>query len=272
MSSPKYLMEHEEEARRLDMKTDIGTTRMQAEWAGLRPGMRVADLGCGSGKTTAILNQVVQPGGSAVGIDASRERIAYAQEKYGTDTVRFTCRNILEPMDDLGLFDFAWVRFVLEYHRSRSFEIVKNISRILKPGGILCLIDLDYNCLNHFGMSERLKKVLWGIMDCLQESADFDPHVGIKLYSFLYDLNFTDIDVSLGSHHLIFGQLNDVDAFNWTKKVEVAGQFSGYHFNEYDRGYEDFVLEFKEFFNHPRRFTYTPIISCRGVKPVQTKH
>ena len=29
---------------------------------------------------------------------------------------------------------------------------------VLKPGAILCLIDLDYNCLTHFEMPERLEK------------------------------------------------------------------------------------------------------------------
>ena len=35
------------------------------------------------------------------------------------------------------------MRFVLEYYAASSFDIVKNIVEILKPGGIVCLIDLD---------------------------------------------------------------------------------------------------------------------------------
>lgn len=260
-------MENEEEALRLDLKTDEQTTASQARWAGLKPGMRVADIGCGPGKTTFILNQIAQPGGAAMGVDSSFQRIESARQNYHHETIRFVCRDIHDPLDDLGEFDFIWVRFVLEYFRSTSAQIVQNISKILKSGGILCLIDLDYNCLNHFGLSDRLKRSLWGVMNCLQENADFDPHVGIKLYSFLYDMDFKNIDVNLGSHHLIYGELNHVDAFNWTKKVEVAGRFSGYDFTEYEGGYDDFFEEFKNFFHDPRRFTYTPIISCRGEKP-----
>ncbi len=268
MSHPTYLMENEDEALRLDMKTDDLATESQARWAGLKPGMRVADIGCGHGKTTCVLNRIAQPGGSAVGVDLSLQRIQIAKEKYSHETIQYVCRDIHNSLDDLGSFDFIWVRFVLEYFRSTSAKIVENITRILKPGGILCLIDLDYNCLNHFGLSDRLKRSLWGIMNCLQEKADFDPHVGIKLYSFLYDMDFKKIDVNLASHHLIFGELNQVDAFNWTKKVEVAGKNSGYSFSEYDGGYDDFFEEFRNFFHHPRRFTYTPIISCRGEKPL----
>jgi ubiquinone/menaquinone biosynthesis C-methylase UbiE len=261
-----YLMENEEETLRLDMKTDGKTVVNQALWAGIKPGMRVADLGFGSGKTTFYLHKLVQPNGEVVGVDFAEDRIKYAKKHYGEAGIEYICRNIREPLEDLGMFDFIWVRFVLEYYRSQSFNIVKNISSILKPGGIMCLIDLDYNCLNHFGLSKRLKKTLYGLTKAMEKNADFDPYVGIKLYSFLYDLDYQDIDVSLAPHHLIFGTLNEIDAFNWTKKVEVAVKKLGYKFKEYQGGSEEFIEEFKQFFANPRRFTYTPVISCKGRK------
>jgi SAM-dependent methyltransferase len=259
-------MESDEETLRLDMKTDAKVVENQALWAGIKPGMRVADLGFGSGKTTFYLHKLVQPNGEVVGVDLAEDRIKYAENHYRNKGIKYILRDIRAPLDDLGMFDFIWVRFVLEYYRSESFNIVKNISNILKPGGILCLIDLDYNCLNHFGLSKKLKKALNGITKAMEKNADFDPFVGIKLYSFLYDLGYQDIDVSLTPHHLIFGELNKVDAFNWTKKVEVAVKRLGYDFKEYERGYEEFIEEFTQFFSNPRRFTYTPLISCKGRK------
>lgn len=261
-------MESDEEALRLDLKTDEKAVERQAIWAGIRPGMRVADFGCGPGKTTYILNKLIQPGGMAVGVDASEERISYALEHYKTEGIEFRCNDISKPLDELGMFDFIWVRFVLEYYRSDSFEIVENISKILKPGGILCLIDLDYNCLSHFGLSLKLERTVSGIMKQLEEKADFDPYVGRKLYSYLYDLGFQDIAVDVTAHHIIFGELKDIDAFNWIKKVEVAPKKIGFQFEEYEGGYEEFQQEFEGFFRNPRRFTYTPLISCRGRKPL----
>ncbi len=263
-----YLMESEEEALRLDLKTDRKTVERQALWAGIRPGMRVADIGCGSGITTCCLNKLVQPNGEVVGVDISEQRIMHAKKHYSGTGIEFTCKDICEPLDDLGMFDFIWVRFVLEYHRSKSFDIVKNISNILKRRGILCLIDLDYNCLSHFGLSQRLERTIYKIINTLEKNADFDPYAGIKLYSYFYDLGYQDINVDLASHHLIFGELKETDAFNWTKKVEVAARNSGYRFEEYEGGYEEFFEEFKTSFADPRRFTYTPVISCRGCKPI----
>jgi SAM-dependent methyltransferase len=267
MEHGEYLMESKDEVRRLELKTDFKTLEKQALWAGIGSGMSVADIGCGSGITTFYLKKLVEASGKVVGVDRSEERIAYAKHHYTDTGIEFRCRDINKPLDDIGLFDFVWVRFILEYHRSKSFDLVKNISKMVKPGGIFCLIDLDYNCLSHFGIPRRLEKTLYDIMNILENHADFDPYAGRKLYSFIYDLGYENINVDMSPYHLIFGELKETDEFNWTKKVEVAAKKSGCRFEEYNRGYEEFCEEFKKSFADPRRFTYTPVISCRGRKP-----
>jgi len=266
MYNRSYIMEGKDESIRLDLKTDPKNIEELALWAGIKPGMRVADLGCGPGKTTFYLNKLVQPGGSAIGVDISKKRIDYAKAHYSQGSVEFIVGDILEPLDKLGLFDFIWVRFVLEHHLSNSFDIVKNASSVLKPGGIMCIVDLDNNCLNHYGLSPRLEKAMHGIMSFLENHANFDPFVGRKLYSFLYDLEYEQIDVRIDAHHCIFGELNDIDEFNWMKKVEIAAKNSGYKFEEYQDKFEGFLAEFRESFFNPRRFTHTPLIVCRGSK------
>ncbi|MFO0753695.1 MAG: methyltransferase domain-containing protein [Thermodesulfovibrionales bacterium] len=262
-----YLMESEEEAFRLEAKTDARVVEQQARWGGLLPGMRLADVGCGPGKTTSVLHALVQPGGTAVGVDGSAERIGYARKHFGAAGLEFVQKDILKPLDDLGAFDFVWVRFFLEYYRSNAFELVRNIAERVKPGGILCLIDLDYNCLSHYGLPPRLEKTVVAIVKTLEEKANFDPYMGRKLYSFLYDLGFEEIEVSVAAHHLIYGALREVDAFNWLKKIEIAPKRIRFAFDEYDGGYGEFREEFDRFFSNPRRFTYTPVIACRGRRP-----
>ena len=266
MDNHSYIMEGEEESIRLDLKTDPKTIEELAIWAGIRPGMRILDLGCGSGKTTFYLNKLVQPGGSAIGVDISQERIDYAQAHFLEGSAEFITRDIRKPLDKLGLFDFIWVRFVLEYHLSNSFDIIKNASSLLKPGGVMCLVDLDYNCLSHYGLSPRLEKTIYGIMSLLEKHANFDPYVGRKLYAYLYDLEYEQIDIRIDAHHCIFGELKETDAFNWMKKAKIAVKNSGYRFEEYEDKFEGFFAEFKEFFFEPRIFTYTPVIVCRGRK------
>lgn len=268
MNQINYLMENSEEILRLNLKTNKEPIVKQAKWAGIAPGMRVLDVGCGSGKTSYFLNELVQPHGEVIGLDGSLERIQYARKHYNYPQTQFVCKDIFQPIKEVGTFDFIWIRFFLEFYRSKSFEIIKKLTDILKPGGVMCLVDLDNNCLNHFGLSSRLQKTIYDIMITLEKDYDFDPFMGRKLYSFLYDLGYADINLRLDAHHLIYGELKESDAFNWGKKIEAAGKISGYDFKEYDGDYKEFVKEFITFFKDPRRFTYTPAICCRGSKPI----
>ncbi|MEA3223952.1 MAG: class I SAM-dependent methyltransferase, partial [Thermodesulfobacteriota bacterium] len=142
--SHSYLMENSEESKRLDIKTDPEAVRRQAIWCGVKPGLRVLDAGCGSGKTSSILHKMVQPDGELVGIDYSEERISYAKEHFGkTPGIDFQVRDFTQPLDDLGQFDIIWAKFILEYFLLESPAIVRNLTANLKPDGCLCLLDLD---------------------------------------------------------------------------------------------------------------------------------
>jgi SAM-dependent methyltransferase len=267
MNREAYLMESEEEAIRLDVKTDGRVVEAQARWAGVRSGMRVADLGCGAGKTTYHLNKLVQPKGRVVGVDMADQRVEYARANYGHAGIEFVRHDIRRPLDALGDFDFIWIRFVLEYYLKESFEIVQNVEKALKPGGVLCLIDLDCNCLRFHGLPDRLERAIQAIMHALEQRVNFDPYVGKKLYSFLYDLGYLDISVRVSPHNLIYGSFKENEVFNWTKKAELAGRLSGYAFEEYAGGFEEFIREVKSVFSDPRTFTYTPLVVCLGRKP-----
>lgn len=263
-----YMMENEEETHRLEWKTDPKDLRQQARWCGIKPGQRILDLGCGPGKTTSILHDLVQPGGSVVGLDASPERIAHAQKSYGNkEGIEFVVHDFLKPLNGLGTFDAVWVRFVLEYFHRQSRDIVRNIADSLNPGGYLCLVDLDHNALNHYELPAALAKILPIISRHLEEVYNFDAYAGRKLYAHLFDLGFEDIEVNVTAHHVIYGKTRAVDSFNWTKKIEVMAPRLADLLETYPGGYQQFTVDFRDFFHSPRRFTYTPLILCSGRKP-----
>jgi len=260
-----YLMENADEEARLALKTGPENLERQAIWCGIRPGMRVLDAGCGIGKTSRLLYGMVQPGGEVVGIDFSKKRVAYAREHYRAKGLSFQVCDLTRPLplSRIGKFDVIWVRFVLEYFREESRAIVKNLREGLSPGGYLCLLDLDHNCLGHYDLPPEMEATLVKLMKAT-EKLNFDPYCGRKLYSYLYDLGFHDISVDLMAHHLIYGELGDVDAFNWAKKLQVTGNKAENVFADYPGGFKSFFSDFQTFFADPRRFTYTPLIMCKG--------
>jgi SAM-dependent methyltransferase len=265
-----YLMDSGEENIRLDIKTDPEAVRRQARWCGVKPGMRVLDAGCGPGITTSILHDMVQPDGAVVGVDYSKDRIKYAREKYGRDSkVIFDVQDLSNKFNGIGRLALIWARFVLEYNRVESQDIVKNLAGRLNPGGYLCLLDLDHNCLNHYELPPQMTDLLHRLMARLDDEYNFDTYAGRKLYSYLYDLGLEDIQMDLVPHHLFYGETDDKDLFNWTKKAEVAAAKLGYLFDNYPGGNKGFFKDLKQFLHDPRRFTYTSLILCKGRRPAE---
>lgn len=262
-------MENPDEDLRLEIKTRAEAVRAQAEWCGLKPGMRVMDAGCGPGKTTAILQEMIEPGGCTIGVDYSKTRIQHAREKYARkNVVEFYLHDLRFPLINIGLFDLIWVRFVLEYNKTEILEIMKNLDMLLKPRGILCLIDLDYNCLIHYKLPPKMEDTIKRLARQIETDHNFDPYIGRKLYSYLYDLGYENIEVDLKAHHLFYGPIDEKDLFNWSKKIEVSKNMGRDILVDYPGGPEGFSEDFKRFFKNPRRFTYTPMILCKGTKPL----
>jgi ubiquinone/menaquinone biosynthesis C-methylase UbiE len=259
-------MESDDEERRLEIKTVRSVVEDFAKRAGLSQGMRVVDVGCGAGLTTSILRGIVGDSGAAVGVDSSPERIEQARNRYGDDRTSFVLRDFLKPIEGLETFDFAWVRFALEYYKAECFDIARNVSSLLSEGGILCLIDLDHNSLSHYGMSPRLEGALLAVMRQLEDKANFDPYAGRKLYSHLYKMSYRDIRVEAGAHHLIYGDLREADEYNWGKKIEVLSRKLKIDLPGYSDP-KEFREDFMAFFRDPARFTYTPVIAAWGRKP-----
>ena len=267
-SSEDFLMESADENVRLEVKTDPEAVKRQALWCGIRPGMRILDAGCGPGRTSEIIHGVASPGGEVVGVDYVSNRIAYANVHYGdVKGLEFHVHDIRNDATKFGAFDVIWVRFVLEYHRDGARDIVNQLIRCLKPGGTLCLLDLDFNCLLHYELPKAMADILPRIMDAIDEHYNFDTYVGRKLYSFLYDAGLEQIHVEVTAHNVFYGEMQDKDVFNLTKKIEMVAKLEPEIVETYPGGYPQFYLDFKKHLLDPRRFSYTPLILCKGTRP-----
>ena len=120
-----------------------GTRRVLLE-AGLRPGMRVVDLGCGVGLVTAWLAGLVGPEGHVVGIDASAAQLAQARERLPTGGTNVSF--VEASATDTGLppasFDLVYCRFLL-IHLPEPERALAEMRSLLKPDGILVCEDGD---------------------------------------------------------------------------------------------------------------------------------
>jgi SAM-dependent methyltransferase len=145
-AGPYVLATGEAAAYRLRLLHNVygpGTRRLLLE-AGLRPGMGVADLGCGVGMVTALLANLVGPHGRVVGVDASAAQLALARARLhgrGSNTSFIEASATGTGLPPAS-FDLVYCRFLL-IHLPEPERALHEMRSLLKPGGILVCEDGD---------------------------------------------------------------------------------------------------------------------------------
>ncbi len=137
-------------------------------------GLKVLDLGSGSGRDCYIASSLVGQQGQVIGVDMTDEQLAvanqhidYHTEKFGysTSNVRFIKGNI-DQLDELGLqdgsFDLIISNCVVNLSMDKQ-KIFNDAFRLLKPGGEMYFSDVY--CDRRISTELQQDTVLWG--ECL---------------------------------------------------------------------------------------------------------
>lgn len=162
----------------------------------LRPGMKLLDCGCGPGTITVNLAEVVAPG-DVVGVDIEEKQFetgrAYARER-GVSNVRFETGNIYDLAFESNTFDGVFAHAVL-YHLKTPRKALTEIHRILKPGGIIGIRDLDAGGTIFTPSSPILDKAL-EMIGRVHEYNGGHPLFGRSQRAVLREAAFVNIQVS----------------------------------------------------------------------------
>jgi ubiquinone/menaquinone biosynthesis C-methylase UbiE len=117
--------------------------------AGVGAGMRVLDVGCGTGVVTRDVAERVGPGGAVVGVDPSRALLAVARRRAKAwPGARPTFRH----GDGLALpfapasFDVSLAVTVL-LHVPAGDRVLNEMIRVTRPGGRVAVLDQDFGTL-----------------------------------------------------------------------------------------------------------------------------
>ena len=163
-------------------------TRRLFERAGITTGMRVLDIGSGSGDVALLAAELVGPTGDVTGIDRDPAQVAYAEQRAktrGLANVHFVAGDFRE-IEVTPAVDAIVGRLVLMYAAS-PLDAIGRALRNLKSGGVIALQEsiIDYDgpvfiepldCLaakaaewfragfKHAGVRSRMGMRLFGLM------------------------------------------------------------------------------------------------------------
>lgn len=166
----------------------------------LQPGMRVLDVGTGFGALAFDLAAQIPLQIEAIDVNLQELQIAQKihqdilqkaalQESH----IRFSGADVYTLPYANGTFDFAISRFVFQ-HLTKPEQALVEIHRVLRPGGMVCLMDIDDQLNISYPEPNPAYQRLEEAFRQLQVRKGGDRYVGRKLSHYLRATGFANIN------------------------------------------------------------------------------
>jgi SAM-dependent methyltransferase len=171
-------------------------TRELLQTAGLAPGMRVAEMGCGTGLTALWVAGQVGDSGSVVALDASSEQLEVAREnarQAAVSNISFRQASAYDPGLPNGSFDLVYSRFLL-CHLDDPRRAMEELKALLAPGGCLVCEDHDDGGIFTEPPTHAYKRLV-EISETVNRAHGLDSYIGLKLPALFRGAGFSQPEV-----------------------------------------------------------------------------
>jgi len=178
-----------------------------------KPGMIIADAGCGLGDTTFRLAKYVGNTGKVIGFDNSKlfvenaKKALESQHKDLLDVVSFDVADIFNLGYHNDMFDIIICERVMQ-HLEKYEDALKQLIRILKPNGRLIIQDPSWKTLLFSGPNEIIcQKLSETALHRIQ-----NPNMGMQMPVILNKLGLKEVHLKAAAWHC--EKLEDCCAWN----------------------------------------------------------
>jgi protein-L-isoaspartate O-methyltransferase len=197
MSEPTaYVLGSEDaEIARLDAQASsiAGATEALLRAAGIGGAMRVLDLGTGLGHVASMVADLLDAGGSVLGVDQAERLIEVAERRRaaaGIENVEFVqadarAFSASEPFD-------AIVARLLLFHLPDREEVLRRQLGALRPGGTMVVVEFDIGTMRgepEVPLVEDVRR--W--IEAAFRAARADPRIGTQAGQLLRRTGFADV-------------------------------------------------------------------------------
>jgi 2-polyprenyl-3-methyl-5-hydroxy-6-metoxy-1,4-benzoquinol methylase len=212
--------------------------------AGLRPGMRVLDIGSGPGDVSFVAARLVGPTGTVLGVDAAPAMVELARDRAhekGLSSVRFMQAAVDEISMDEPV-DAVVGRLIL-MHLPDPAATLRRLSSFVRPGGIVAFSENDITSTRTVPDIPLFGQVVAAIVRAF-EAMGLSAAFGTTLHSVF-------ADAGLGAPHLIqgapTGTAADTDLLAYAAEVwRLVSPVAEQHGFSIDIDIDTFVEQFRQ--------------------------
>jgi SAM-dependent methyltransferase len=193
---PAYVLGSDDaEIARLDAQAGsiAGATEALLRAAGIGGPMRVLDLGTGLGHVALMVADLLDAGGSVLGVDQAERLLEVAERRRaaaGAENIEFV-RADARAFSASEPFDAIVARLLL-FHLPDRAEVLRRQLEALCPGGTMVLIEFDLGAMRaepEVPLVEAVRR--W--IEAAFRSAGADPRIGTQTGQLLRRTGFADV-------------------------------------------------------------------------------
>jgi SAM-dependent methyltransferase len=179
----------EAEYQRLRMQARFWepATRAVLEEAGVAPGMRCLDAGCGPGEAMRLIGRLVGPEGHVTGLDIDAALGAHmlaALRREEGPRFDFVSADLMRGDPVPGApFDVVFARLLM-IHMTDPVGAARNLAAQLRPGGKLILMDYDLSRMACRPEHPAMTRAFAIVADCFTRGGK-DADCGLRLAGYL---------------------------------------------------------------------------------------
>jgi ubiquinone/menaquinone biosynthesis C-methylase UbiE len=178
--------------------------------AGIGPGMKCVDLGCGGGEVAFELARLVAPGGSVTGVDMDEVKLGLARKaavERAVSNVEFVAANV-NDWDEPGAYDVVYARFLLQ-HLSEPVDLLRRMWAAVRSGGLMMVEDPDFDGWCCHPPNEGFDFFVRAYAEVIRRRGG-DHASGRKLYRYFLDAGIPAPQVALVQSVAISGETKEL--------------------------------------------------------------
>ncbi|MBB6273964.1 ubiquinone/menaquinone biosynthesis C-methylase UbiE [Pedobacter cryoconitis] len=160
----------------------------------LKQGLRVLDIGCGTGAISKDIAERVGPEGFVIGIDNTEKFIVSGKESYQTNLNLELLHHDLFSYEPEEKFDLIVSARTLQWLNNPK-EALQKLKTLLKPGGQLSVLDYNHEQLSWEPQPPESMLAFYRTFLKWRADAGMNNHIAEDLAGYFEETGFQEIEV-----------------------------------------------------------------------------